>query len=83
MDVDAVLLSDIYELLRAPPLSRHDVIISRNSDASQSLNCGFVYFNVGASRGRQNRGQDQTAYDQLLYGILHTSPKNSFQNLSI
>ena len=55
----AITLSplDIYELLRAPPLSRHDVIISRNSDASQSLNCGFVYFNVGASRGRQNRGQ--------------------------
>ena len=28
----------------------HDVIISRNSDESQSLNCGFVYFNLKAAR---------------------------------
>ncbi len=45
LDVDAVLLTDIYELLRAPPLSQQDVLITRNSDNSQSLNCGFVYFN--------------------------------------
>ena len=57
MDVDAVLLTDIYELLRQPPLSKHDVIISRNSDESQSLNCGFVYFNRQASRGRTRKGQ--------------------------
>ena len=59
MDVDAVLLTDIYQLLRRPPLSKHDVIISRNSDESQSLNCGFVYFNLKASRGRTAHGQDK------------------------
>ena len=48
LDVDAVLLSDIYQLLRAPPLSAQDVIITRNDDGSQSLNCGFVYFNRDA-----------------------------------
>ena len=50
LDVDAVLLTDIYPLLRGPPMSKHDVIISRNSDESQSLNCGFVYFNLKAAR---------------------------------
>jgi len=49
LDVDAVLLSDIYQLLRAPPLSAQDVIITRNDDGSQSLNCGFVYFNRDAA----------------------------------
>ena len=49
LDVDAVLLTDIYPLLRGPPMSRHDVVISRNSDESQSLNCGFVYFNLDGS----------------------------------
>ena len=49
LDVDAVLLTDIYALLRAPPLSAQDVIITRNSDGSQSLNCGFVYFNRDGS----------------------------------
>ena len=41
LDVDAVLLSDVYQLLRSP-LSAQDVIITRNDDGSQSLNCGFV-----------------------------------------
>ena len=50
LDVDAVLLSDIYQLLRSPPLSAQDVIITRNDDGSQSLNCGFVYFNRDARR---------------------------------
>ena len=54
-----MLLTDIYQLLRRPPLSKHDVIISRNSDESQSLNCGFVYFNLKASRGRTAHGQDK------------------------
>ena len=49
LDVDAVLLTDIYALLRSPPLSQQDVIITRNTDASQSLNCGFVYFNRDGS----------------------------------
>ena len=49
LDVDAVLLTDIYALLRSPPLSAQDVIITRNTDASQSLNCGFVYFNRDGS----------------------------------
>ena len=49
LDVDAVLLTDIYELLRSPPLSDQDVIITRNTDSSQSLNCGFVYFNRDGS----------------------------------
>ena len=50
LDVDAVLLSDIYALLHSPPLSHQDVLISRNSDESQSLNCGFVYFNARAAK---------------------------------
>ncbi|KAL1507134.1 hypothetical protein AB1Y20_007987 [Prymnesium parvum] len=50
LDVDAVLLTDIYQLLRAPPLVQQDVIITRNDDGSQSLNCGFVYFNRDAAR---------------------------------
>ena len=37
LDVDAVLLTDIYALLRAPPLLQQDVIITRNTDQSQSL----------------------------------------------
>ena len=49
LDVDAVLLTDIYALLRAPPLLQQDVVITRNSDNSQSLNCGFVYFNRDGS----------------------------------
>ena len=52
LDVDAVLLSDVYALLHAPPLGDQDVVITRNSDNSQSLNCGFVYFN----RRAQGRG---------------------------
>ena len=44
LDVDAVLLSDVYQLLRSPPLAAQDVVITRNDDGSQSLNCGFVYF---------------------------------------
>ena len=50
LDVDAVLLSDVYQLLRSPPLSAQDVVITRNDDGSQSLNCGFVYFNRDAPR---------------------------------
>ena len=57
LDVDAVLLSDIYSLLHSPPLSRQDVLISRNSDESQSLNCGFVYFNAKAAKRAGVRGQ--------------------------
>lgn len=53
LDVDAVLLSDIYQLLRAPPLAHYDVIITRNDDGSQSLNCGFVYFNLDAAHAAQ------------------------------
>ncbi|KAL1525165.1 hypothetical protein AB1Y20_020036 [Prymnesium parvum] len=49
LDVDAVLLSDLYALLHAPPLAAQDVVITRNSDNSQSLNCGFVYFNRRAA----------------------------------
>jgi hypothetical protein len=49
LDVDAVLLTDIYQLLRAPPLSEQDVILTQNADASKSLNCGFVYFNRDAA----------------------------------
>ena len=49
LDVDAVLLSDVYQLLRSPPLSAQDVVITRNDDGSQSLNCGFVYFNRDGS----------------------------------
>ena len=50
LDVDAVLLSDVYQLLRSPPLAAQDVVITRNDDGSQSLNCGFVYFNRDAPR---------------------------------
>ena len=50
LDVDAVLLTDIYQLLRAPPIVQQDVLITRNDDGSQSLNCGFVYFNRDAGR---------------------------------
>ena len=41
LDVDAVLLTDIYQLLRAPPLG------PGNQDQSQSLNCGFDILNRG------------------------------------
>ena len=60
LDVDAVLLSDIYQLLRSPPLSRQDVIITRNDDGSQSLNCGFVYFNRDAHAAAVQPGQWET-----------------------
>ena len=36
LDIDAVMLTDVYELLRAPPLVEHDVLITRNSDNSQA-----------------------------------------------
>ena len=49
LDVDAVMLGDIYAHLRSPPLAQQDVIITRNDDGSQSLNCGFVYFNRNAA----------------------------------
>ena len=55
LDIDAVMLTDIYPLLRGPPFDRQDVIITRNSDGSQSLNCGFVYFNRDASAHTQSR----------------------------
>ena len=48
LDVDAVLLTDVHALLHAPPLAGMDVVITRNTDQSQSLNCGFVYFNLRA-----------------------------------
>ena len=50
LDVDAVLLTDIYQLLRTAPLGQQDVILTRNQDMSQSLNCGFVYFNRDAAK---------------------------------
>ena len=34
LDVDAVLMTDIYELLRAPPLSHQDVILTKAADVS-------------------------------------------------
>ena len=52
LDIDAVLLRDVYPLLRAPPLALQDVIITINADNSQSLNCGFVYFNLDAAAAR-------------------------------
>ena len=55
LDVDAVLLGDIYSRLHSPPMVHQDVIITRNDDGSQSLNCGFVYFNRGASRARREQ----------------------------
>ena len=49
LDADAVLLTDVYVLLHAPPLSQQDVIISDNAEEDHAtpagLNCGFVYFN--------------------------------------
>jgi len=51
LDTDAALFSDVYPLLHAPPLGAHDVLISKNGDASGSLNCGFVYFNLHARGG--------------------------------
>ena len=51
LDTDAALFNDVYPLLHAPPLGAHDVLISKNGDASGSLNCGFVYFNLHASGG--------------------------------
>ena len=69
LDVDAVLLTDIYQLLRSPPLSRQDVIITRNDDGSQSLNCGFVYFNRDAHLGAFHPGQrEQQAIDAATCG---------------
>eukprot|EP00966_Prymnesium_polylepis_P027315 631924-Prymnesium_polylepis.2 len=56
LDVDAALLSDVYALLHAEPLASQDVIITKNTDQSGSLNCGFVYFNRGAAR----RGSDES-----------------------
>lgn len=61
LDVDAVLMTDIYALLRSPPLVHQDVIITRNSDASQSLNCGFVYFNRQARTGAPAMHQQSAA----------------------
>ena len=51
LDIDAVLLRDVYPLLRAPPLALQDVIITINADNSQSLNCGFVT-NLDAAAAR-------------------------------
>ena len=56
LDTDAALFSDVYPLLHAPPLGAHDVLISKNGDASGSLNCGFVYFNLHASGGGNGGG---------------------------
>ncbi|KAL1511963.1 hypothetical protein AB1Y20_005243 [Prymnesium parvum] len=46
LDVDAAFFSDVFERLRSPQLAQQDVVITKNTDASQSLNCGFVYFNL-------------------------------------
>ena len=51
LDVDAALFRDVYPLLHSPPLGEHDVVITRNADESESLNCGFVYFNLRARGG--------------------------------
>lgn len=48
LDIDAVILGDVYARLRSPPLIWQDVLITQNEDAGQSLNCGFVYFNRDA-----------------------------------
>mmetsp|Transcript_24352 Transcript_24352/g.76415 ORF Transcript_24352/g.76415 Transcript_24352/m.76415 type:complete len:224 (-) Transcript_24352:199-870(-) len=48
LDVDAVLLGDLYARLRSYPMVWQDVLITRNEDQSGSLNCGFVYFNRDA-----------------------------------
>eukprot|EP00964_Phaeocystis_antarctica_P052447 scaffold30710_cov61-Phaeocystis_antarctica.AAC.5 len=56
LDTDAALFNDVYPLLHAPPLGAHDVLISKNGDASGSLNCGFVYFNLHAGGGSGGGG---------------------------
>ena len=70
LGVDAVHFSDVYALLRSPPLGAYDVVITKNADGSGSLNCGFVYFNRDASLARL---QAAKAPPQLLRTHLHLS----------
>lgn len=46
LDIDAALRKDVYADLRSPPLSHHDVVVTRHSDDRHEINCGFVYFNL-------------------------------------
>ena len=46
LDIDAALLKDVYADLHAPPLSYHDVLVTRHTDSRHEINCGFVYFNL-------------------------------------
>lgn len=61
LDADAVLLSDVYALLHALPLSLQDVIISDNAEeddeTAAGLNCGFVYLNTKAAANRKALAQ--------------------------
>ena len=36
----------MYADLRSPPLSHHDLVVTRHSDDRHEINCGFVYFNL-------------------------------------
>ena len=43
LDLDGILLTDIYEQLHSPPVSAFDVVVT-DVKAHEGVNCGFVYF---------------------------------------
>ena len=70
LDLDAVLVADVYALLRSPPISQYDVIIS-DQGPKNGINCGFVYFNLRPTehdrveRDRRKREAPQCAVGQV------------------
>ena len=85
LDADAVLLSDVYALLHAPPLSLQDVIISDNAEEDEQtaagLNCGFVYFNLRAPTSRRLASHDEapicSSTDSSTVGDASTAASNA------
>jgi hypothetical protein len=57
LDLDGLLVADIYPLLHSPLITRYAVVIQ---EESKGLNCGFVYFNSHAPFGTPSCAQSSS-----------------------
>ena len=58
LDLDGFVLTDIYALLKRPPLAEHDLVVT-DVGFKRGINCGFVYFNQDAARRPRNALADR------------------------